>query len=501
MKQVYIVIITIFTLLILSVWSWNVFSTKHELFDDLTPSLVNNGCVDYLQNNNIDLSQNINIPSNITDPKSIQKFKNDVLSARLDVLSNFTALRAEIDGDLNPEYAFLNACSIDPKTLKDVYRVKCDNCQIQGLKLDTGSGDADGKFQSEEVKFSLKNITDLSPEGVIDSNDQPVTSGCILDISNIDQFFRNIDELAKIKEYKTAKELNDVTSAKNHQINKLNSDNTSLKTSITGLNNDINNLNSSIKDVNNKNVVLNGQVVQLQSIVDSDKANQDALRQKNNFDINGTSCRDISTAPTIASGRAANDKWKTGYLASQDVGCQPDEFISRFQMRSSYNTGDKAFYDVRCCKYTGDNGNPTQSISNNFTKPDDYGSGKTVYLDRQKPDCTPSGSLLNEFKLNRVGKNQMDYSYTCAHQNTPNNYRVNKGLECYNAQTLPNTGNDNTGFNFTDRHDVRCQDGYGVGNFKLQRDKSGKNFWYDFVCCKPTIDWTDDPVLRKSIGG
>ena len=162
------------------------------------------------------------------------------------------------------------------------------------------------------------------------------------------------------------------------------------------------------------------------------------------------------------------------------------------------------------------------------TRANDWGGGKSIYLDRHDVDCGNDG--LNNFRLYRPRSNQIAYTYGCleginagrTNKNTGTNdwgggntifldrHNVNCGnnpiarfrlvrpagnkirydYSCSKANSTGKCTNKNTGWNqeswqniYLDRHNVKCGTNEALTRFQLRRTGKGK-FRYDYRCCK-----------------
>jgi hypothetical protein len=115
----------------------------------------------------------------------------------------------------------------------------------------------------------------------------------------------------------------------------------------------------------------------------------------------------------------------------------------------------------------------------------DAGRGSIFYLDRHDLDCG-NNSAINFFHLQRLGWNQIRYFYKCIKSNNITN-------ECSKKSTPQNDtdGNERRSVDYLDRHDIRCDDGTVIRQFKLGRN--GRQIFYEYTCCKAQV--------QPSVGG
>ena len=131
--------------------------------------------------------------------------------------------------------------------------------------------------------------------------------------------------------------------------------------------------------------------------------------------------------------------------------------------------GNQINYKYQCGGATSGAGIRKNSGTNH------WGGGHTLYLDRHRVDCGPNP--LHQFKLIRPNRHSVRYNYRCGN-------RRHAG-RCRRA---------NTGFNqghrmsiYLDRHKIRCRNDEVLKSFKLNRQPHtgwpGK-MRYDYECCK-----------------
>ena len=131
--------------------------------------------------------------------------------------------------------------------------------------------------------------------------------------------------------------------------------------------------------------------------------------------------------------------------------------------------GNQINYNYQC-------GGTTSGASiNKNSGTNNWGVGHTLYLDRHKVDCGPNP--LHQFKLTRPNRSSVRYDYKCGDSRHAG--------RCRRA---------NTGFNqghrmsiFLDRHKIRCRNDEVLKSFKLNRQP--RTGWpgkmrYDYECCK-----------------
>ena len=131
--------------------------------------------------------------------------------------------------------------------------------------------------------------------------------------------------------------------------------------------------------------------------------------------------------------------------------------------------GNQINYNYQC-------GGTTSGASiNKNSGTNNWGGGHTLYLDRHKVDCGPNP--LHQFKLTRPNRSSVRYDYKCGDSRHAG--------RCRRA---------NTGFNqghrmsiFLDRHKIRCRNDEVLKSFKLNRQP--RTGWpgkmrYDYECCK-----------------
>ena len=131
--------------------------------------------------------------------------------------------------------------------------------------------------------------------------------------------------------------------------------------------------------------------------------------------------------------------------------------------------GNQINYNYQC-------GGTTSGASiNKNSGTNNWGGGHTLYLDRHKVDCGPNP--LHQFKLTRPNRSSVRYDYKCGDSRHSGGCRQK-----------------NTGWNqghrmsiYLDRHKIRCDNDEVLKSFKLNRQP--RTGWpgkmrYDYECCK-----------------
>ncbi|ABY27940.1 hypothetical protein OtV5_143 [Ostreococcus tauri virus OtV5] len=161
----------------------------------------------------------------------------------------------------------------------------------------------------------------------------------------------------------------------------------------------------------------------------------------------------------------AND-WGGGnmiYLDRHTLDCGDDGLN---QFRLGRPTGNQIQYKYKCL----DGINSPANI-NKDTGSNDWGGGNTIFLDRHNVNCDKNP--IAKFRLVRPAGDKIRYDYTCNSKQVSGACRdVNTG---WNQESNMNI--------YLDRHDVKCDAGEVITQFKLNRDGQGK-FRYDYKCCK-----------------
>ena len=161
----------------------------------------------------------------------------------------------------------------------------------------------------------------------------------------------------------------------------------------------------------------------------------------------------------------AND-WGGGnmiFLDRHTLDCGDDGLN---QFRLGRPTGHQIQYKYKCL----DGINSPANI-NKDTGSNDWGGGNTIFLDRHNVNCDKNP--IAKFRLARPAGNKIRYDYTCNSKKVSGACRdVNTG---WNQESNMNI--------YLDRHDVKCNAGEVITQFKLNRDGKGK-FRYDYKCCK-----------------
>jgi hypothetical protein len=114
---------------------------------------------------------------------------------------------------------------------------------------------------------------------------------------------------------------------------------------------------------------------------------------------------------------------------------------------------------------------------NRSTPANDWGRNNIFYLDRHDVACNQNESLQG-FKLTRPNGGLLSYSYACR----SDDYAVS--TQTYQTETGWNwtAGNKSRSANYLDRHNVQCQNGYALQQFRLGRN--GDYINYRFRCVR-----------------
>lgn len=151
------------------------------------------------------------------------------------------------------------------------------------------------------------------------------------------------------------------------------------------------------------------------------------------------------------------------YLDRHTLDCGDDGLN---QFRLGRPTGNQIQYKYKCL----DGINSPANI-NKDTGSNDWGGGNTIFLDRHNVNCDKNP--IAKFRLVRPAGDKIRYDYTCNSKQVSGACRdVNTG---WNQESNMNI--------YLDRHDVKCDAGEVITQFKLNRDGQGK-FRYDYKCCK-----------------
>ena len=161
----------------------------------------------------------------------------------------------------------------------------------------------------------------------------------------------------------------------------------------------------------------------------------------------------------------AND-WGGGnmiFLDRHTLDCG-DDGLNQFRLGRPTDT--QIQYKYKCL----DGINSPANI-NKDTGSNDWGGGNTIFLDRHNVNCDKNP--IAKFRLVRPEGHTIRYDYTCNSKQVSGACRdVNTG---WNQESNMNI--------YLDRHDVKCDTGEVITQFKLNRDGQGK-FRYDYKCCK-----------------
>ena len=177
---------------------------------------------------------------------------------------------------------------------------------------------------------------------------------------------------------------------------------------------------------------------------------------------------DPTPAPTytlLDAQTPAND-WGGGnmiFLDRHTLDCG-DDGLNQFRLGRPTDT--QIQYKYKCL----DGINSLANI-NKDTGSNDWGGGNTIFLDRHNVNCDKNP--IAKFRLVRPAGDKIRYDYTCNSKQVSGACRdVNTG---WNQESNMNI--------YLDRHDVKCDTGEVITQFKLNRDGQGK-FRYDYKCCK-----------------
>lgn len=128
--------------------------------------------------------------------------------------------------------------------------------------------------------------------------------------------------------------------------------------------------------------------------------------------------------------------------------------------------GNQINYKYKCL-----DGVDAPSNTKRNTGSNDWGGGNTIYLDRHHVDC--KGKPIANFRLVRPANNKLRYDYQCNNLKTTGQCRdTNSGWNQESANTI-----------YLDRHNVQCNSDEVITKFNLVRNGKGK-FRYNYKCCK-----------------
>jgi hypothetical protein len=129
------------------------------------------------------------------------------------------------------------------------------------------------------------------------------------------------------------------------------------------------------------------------------------------------------------------------------------------------------------------------------TNSNDAAGGNIFYLDRHSVYCNNNEVLIG-FHLLRPAENNIMYEFKCSSNG------VNSSSS-YSASTGWNNVNSNwkESLKYLDRHQVLCNEGYGLNGFKISRpNRDSGQLRYDYTCTKvnnysgcykDAVDWTN----------
>ena len=152
---------------------------------------------------------------------------------------------------------------------------------------------------------------------------------------------------------------------------------------------------------------------------------------------------------------------KTDELTQHDIRCPENQILKQYQLRRTHQEPRHTYYSYEC-------ENNQILDSDNFELPtelNEYGDGKTIYLDRHNIECPPTYAL-SRIKLNKEGE-QINYDYTC---NNANLHDITQ-----HETPLNDDGGRNSPIIYLDRHNIKCPDGKYLNSVQLRRGKDDNN--------------------------
>ena len=162
------------------------------------------------------------------------------------------------------------------------------------------------------------------------------------------------------------------------------------------------------------------------------------------------------------------------YLDRHFMQCsQPGGVLSMFHLQ--HNSG-LIRYQYQCCKFARANTCNPQRRTSIYS---DDGGGRAIYLDRHAADCGATG-FITDFRVeSNPSQGHIRYNYNCCILTS----KWSTHALCYDAHT--NFSFDGNGrVYYLDRQTVRCNTGYALSYFRLQRNSALGQYRYHYRCCK-----------------
>lgn len=183
---------------------------------------------------------------------------------------------------------------------------------------------------------------------------------------------------------------------------------------------------------------------------------------------------------------------ETNVLKDHDTNCN-GQAMSNFHLSRD---GDNISYKYNCESNLG-----TYENMDKNTELNEYGNtGSLVYLDRHNLDCSAENGFLTQFKYNKEG-DKINYNYKC------NKDSIKTDTITDHETELNEDGQGN--LYYLDRQNIKCPEGKGLVQFKLDRGGTTDKVKYMFKCASPadapveeTTDTTTDtpPAAEASSG-
>ena len=167
--------------------------------------------------------------------------------------------------------------------------------------------------------------------------------------------------------------------------------------------------------------------------------------------------------------KSDGEKQSITYLKHHDVNCGLNRIIQSVKLERNTG-GNKIRYNYICCEIPC----PCNQHSirrGNFT---DYEDGNTAALYNQNVQCSDHDFITGFNLSHQSNSSKIRYMYKCCNISGRNK-------ASYSAQT-PLNNNGGGRVIYLDRHNISCENGYGVTKFHLI--ESNQKIQYNFSCTK-----------------
>jgi hypothetical protein len=172
-----------------------------------------------------------------------------------------------------------------------------------------------------------------------------------------------------------------------------------------------------------------------------------------------------------------NKEGKTSTLNGMRADC-PGGVINQVKLNS--DTNDQYMYDFTCADAQFEKGKDDVYYFARSTPVNDYGDGQAIYLDRHFMECDVLNASLKLFDMKMPTDGLIKYDYVCQANKVP--------MKCEGKSTGFSDAGQEEYFDIEHlkKHDIKCGENEGIGSIHLSRDPSGKQYQYNYTCCKPS---------------